>query len=64
MKKSNKSIKVYRVRTPSGVIADGTWKSIEEIPERIPDRFNHYFFPSETEIMAIDISQEEFDRLF
>jgi hypothetical protein len=44
---------MFRVLTPSGVIADGAWRTRGEIPARIPDRFNHYFDTSEEEIIEV-----------
>ena len=44
---------MFRVKTPSGVIADGAWRTREEIPARIPDRSNHYFDTSEEEIFEV-----------
>jgi hypothetical protein len=43
--------KVFRVLTPSGVIADGFWERREDIPARIPDRFNNYFNTEDAEII-------------
>jgi hypothetical protein len=46
-----RDIKRFRVLTPSGVIADGTWLRREDIPARIPDRFNNYFNTEDAEII-------------
>jgi len=44
----------YKVKTPSGVLADGEWERIEDIPEKIPDRFEYYFETAEAEIIWVD----------
>src|SRR5690349_873120 len=40
---------VYKVVTPSGVLADGEYERPDQVPHRIPDRFNHYFDTDEAE---------------
>ena len=44
---------VYVVVTPSGSLADGEYDDPRQIPERIPDRFNHYFDTLEAEIIPV-----------
>lgn len=60
--KKEKVMKVFRVKTPSGVIAEGVWKSIAEIPSKIPDRFNFYFSPEDTEIFEVEMTEEQFRK--
>jgi hypothetical protein len=55
-------MKAYRVLTPSGVIADGLWRTKEEIPKRIPDRWEFYFSPDDTEIIEVEVEESEFDE--
>ena len=50
---------VYRVLTPSGVLADGEWMRREDIPARIPDRFNNYFETAEAEIIEVTTGAPE-----
>ena len=38
---------VFKVRTPSGVWANGQWARREDIPVKLPDRFEHYFETAE-----------------
>jgi hypothetical protein len=44
---------VYRVVTPSGVLADGEYEDPRQIPQRVPDRFNHYFDTIEAEVIPV-----------
>ncbi len=48
-------MKKFRVMTPNGVIADGEWGSKENIPARIPDRFNNYFDTAEADIIEVEV---------
>ncbi len=41
-----------KVLTPSGVQADGEWEHVIDIPVRVPDRWEHYFFPEETQLIC------------
>jgi hypothetical protein len=45
--------RVYKVLTPSGVIADGEFEDPTQIPERLPDRFDNYFDTAEADILPI-----------
>ena len=56
-------MKAFQVKTPSGVIADGIWHSRLAIPEKIPDRFDIYFSPEDTEVIQVIIRREEYDKL-
>lgn len=53
MKKS-----VYKVKTPSGVFADGEWDDPSQIPPKLPDRFEHYFETAEAEILKVEVERE------
>jgi hypothetical protein len=44
---------VYKVITPSGVMADGEFDDPRQIPEKLPDRFNEYFDTSEADVVPI-----------
>jgi hypothetical protein len=44
---------VYKVRTPSGVLADEEFDDPRNVPERLPDRFDHYFDTSEADIVPV-----------
>ena len=45
--------RVYKVLTPSGVLAEGEFEDPTKIPERLPDRFEHYFDTSEADVLPI-----------
>ena len=45
--------RLYKVKTPSGVYADGVFEDVSEIPERLPDRFNNYFDTAEADITPV-----------
>jgi hypothetical protein len=44
---------VYKVLTPNGVLADGEFDDPTKIPERLPDRLEHYFDTSEADVVPI-----------
>jgi len=44
---------VYKVLTPSGVLAEGEFDDPTKIPERLPDRLEHYFDTSEADVVPI-----------
>jgi hypothetical protein len=50
---SNFFRRCYTVTTPSGVLADELYDHPRKIPERLPDRFNHYFDTEESDIVAV-----------
>jgi hypothetical protein len=41
------------VVTPAGVLADGEFEDPTGIPEKLPDRFEHYFDTSDAEIVPM-----------
>ncbi len=43
--------RVYKVVTPSGVLADEDFNDPEEIPEKLADRFENYFETSEADVI-------------
>jgi hypothetical protein len=45
--------RVYKVVTPSGVLAAGEFDDPTKIPEKIPDRFENYFDTSEAEVVPV-----------
>jgi hypothetical protein len=45
--------RVYKVLTPSGVLADGEFRDPTEIPDRLPDRFENYFDTAEADVLPI-----------
>jgi DNA-binding HxlR family transcriptional regulator len=45
--------RVYRAVTPSGLLADKDYDDPREVPELVPDRFNHYFPSSEGDIIPV-----------
>jgi len=45
--------RVYKVLTPAGVLADGEFDDPTVIPEKLPDRFEHYFDTSDAEIVPV-----------
>lgn len=40
----------YKVKTPSGVLTDGEWSHIGDIPDRLPDRRERYFDTNEADV--------------
>jgi hypothetical protein len=44
---------VYKVTTPSGVLAEPEFNDPREIPEKLPDRRERYFETSEADIVPI-----------
>jgi hypothetical protein len=45
--------RVYKVTTPSGTLADREFDDPREIPDRLPDRFEHYFDTSESDVIPV-----------
>ena len=45
--------RVYKVVTPAGVLADGEFDDPTVVPEKLPDRFEHYFDTSDAEIVPM-----------
>jgi hypothetical protein len=45
--------RVYKVLTPSGVLAEGEFEDPTRIPQRIADRFNNYFDTAEADVVPI-----------
>jgi hypothetical protein len=45
--------RLYKVKTPSGVYADGEFEDVSEIPARLPDRFNNYFDTAEADVTPV-----------
>lgn len=45
--------RVYKVLTPAGVLADGEFDDPAFIPEKLPDRFEHYFDTSDAEVVPV-----------
>ena len=45
--------RVYKVLTPSGVFADGEFSDPGEIPQRLADRWEHYFDTSDSDVIPI-----------
>jgi hypothetical protein len=45
--------RVYKVTTPSGVLADGEFDDPTQIPPRLPDRFEHYFDTAESDVVPV-----------
>ena len=43
----------HTVLTPSGVIAPDTFVTVEEIPEKLADRFENYFETAEAEAITV-----------
>lgn len=43
----------YKVLTPDGVYADRKFNSPTEIPEKLADRFEHYFDTDESDIVPV-----------
>lgn len=44
---------VYKVTTPSGILADAEFDDPREIPERLPDPWEHYFDTSESDVVSV-----------
>jgi len=45
--------RVYKVLTPSGVLADAEFDDPTAIPDKLPDRFEHYFETSDADVVPI-----------
>lgn len=45
--------RVYKVTTPSGVLADGEFDDPMKIPPRLPDRFEHDFDTAESDVVPV-----------
>ncbi len=45
--------RVYKVTTPSGVLAAGEFDDPTAIPPKLPDRFEHYFDTAESDIIPV-----------
>lgn len=45
--------RVYKVLTPSGVIADREFDDPLKIPEKLPDRFEQYFETADADIVPM-----------
>lgn len=45
--------RVYKVLTPSGVFAEGEFDDPTKIPEKLPDRWEHYFDTAESDVVPI-----------
>jgi hypothetical protein len=45
--------RVYKVTTPSGALADEEFDDPREIPEQLPDRFDHYFSTAESSVVPV-----------
>jgi hypothetical protein len=45
--------RVYKVTTPTGVLADEEFNDPRDIPPRLPDRFNHYFSTAESDVVPV-----------
>jgi hypothetical protein len=55
-----KTRKIFKVKTPHGVFADGEWAAREDIPDVLMDRWEHRFFVEDGEIVEVEISNAEF----
>ena len=53
LEKAGQLTRVYKVLTPSGVLADGEFDDPRNIPERLPDRFDQYFDTRESNIVPV-----------
>jgi len=53
LEKVGELTRVYKVLTPSGVLADGEFDDPRSIPERLPDRFDQYFDTRESNIVPV-----------
>jgi hypothetical protein len=45
--------RVYKVLTPSGVLAEGEFEDPTKIPEKLADRFNRYFDTSDSDVVPL-----------
>lgn len=45
--------RVYKVLTPAGVLADDEFDDPTSIPERLPDRFEHYFDTADADVVPV-----------
>lgn len=45
--------RVYKVLTPSGVLAEGEFDDPTRIPDRLPDRFEAYFDTAEADVVPV-----------
>ncbi len=45
--------RVYKVLTPSGVFAEPDFDDPSAVPNKLPDRFEHYFDTAEADIVPI-----------
>lgn len=45
--------RVYKVVTPTGVLADGEFDDPAAIPDKLPDRSEHYFETSDADVIPI-----------
>jgi hypothetical protein len=45
--------RTYAVLTPDGVLAEGEFADPQDIPETLPDRFEHYFKTAEADIVPV-----------
>jgi len=45
--------RVYKVTTPSGVLADAEFDDPREIPAQLPDVWEHYFDTSESDVVPV-----------
>lgn len=45
--------RVYKVTTPSGVLADAEFDDPREIPDKLPDRMEHYFDTAESDVVPV-----------
>jgi hypothetical protein len=45
--------RLYKVKTPSGVYADGEFEDVAAIPPRLADRFNNYFDTADADITPV-----------
>jgi hypothetical protein len=44
--------RVYKVMAPSGALADPEFDDPEEIPDKLPDRWENYFDTSEADVVS------------
>jgi hypothetical protein len=45
--------RVYKVLTPAGVLADDEFDDPTSIPEKLPDRFEHYFDTGDADVVPV-----------
>ena len=50
---SNLFRRVFMVTTPSGVLAEGQYEHLRQVPERVADRFHQYFDTAESDIVPV-----------